>query len=96
MKAPMKLYSNNKFAINIANNLMQHDRTKHVKVHRHFIKEKLESGLICMPCIPMNKQLFDIFTKGLLKPTFDYLTRKLGMTDIYQPLEGGVLKIALL
>lgn len=49
-----------------------------------------------MPCIPMNKQLFDIFTKGLLKPTFDYLTRKLGMTDIYQPLEGGVLKIALL
>lgn len=49
-----------------------------------------------MPCIPMNKQLSDIFTKGLLKPTFDYLTRKLGMIDIYQPLEGGVFKIALL
>ena len=43
---PMTLYSDNKSAINIAHNPMQHDRTKHIEIDRHFIKEKLDSGLI--------------------------------------------------
>ena len=38
---PMKLYSDNKSAISIAHNLVQHDRIKHIEVDRHFIKEKL-------------------------------------------------------
>ena len=51
IEKPMKLYCDNKSTINIAHNLVQHDRTKHVEVDRHFIKEKLDSGLICMPCV---------------------------------------------
>ena len=42
----MQLYCDNKAAINIAYNLVHHDRTKHVEVDRHFIKEKLETGVI--------------------------------------------------
>lgn len=38
---PMTLYYDNKIAISIAHNLVQHDSTKHVKIDRHFIKEKL-------------------------------------------------------
>ncbi|KAK2981314.1 hypothetical protein RJ640_007015 [Escallonia rubra] len=41
---PMKLYCDNKATINIANNPVQHDRTKHVEIDRHFIKEKIEAG----------------------------------------------------
>ena len=37
---PKKLYCDNKAAINIAHNPVQHDRTKHVEVDRHFIKKK--------------------------------------------------------
>ena len=51
-KVPMKFFCDNKVAINIANNLAQHDRTKHVEIDRHFIKEKLDSGNICIPYIP--------------------------------------------
>ena len=40
---PMKLYCDNKSAINIAHNLMQHDQTKHIEINNHFIKEKLDS-----------------------------------------------------
>lgn len=36
----MKLYCDNKAAISIAHNPIQHDRTKHVEIDRHFIKEK--------------------------------------------------------
>lgn len=37
---PMKFYFENKAAINIAYNLVQHDRTIHVEINGHFIKEK--------------------------------------------------------
>jgi 5,10-methylenetetrahydrofolate reductase len=43
----MKLYCDNKFAIAIAHNPVQHNRTKHMEVDIYFIKEKLEIGLIC-------------------------------------------------
>ena len=48
---PMRLCSDNKSTIIIVHNSMQHDQTKDVEVDRYFIKEKLESGLICTPYI---------------------------------------------
>ena len=42
----MRLYCDNKSAIKIAHNLVQH-----VEVDNHFIKEKLDSGLICTPYV---------------------------------------------
>lgn len=38
---PMIFYGDNKTVISIANNPIQHDRTKHVEIYRHFIKEEL-------------------------------------------------------
>jgi hypothetical protein len=42
----MKLYCDNKSAIAIAHNPVQHNITKHMEIDRYFIKEKLEIGLI--------------------------------------------------
>jgi hypothetical protein len=39
----MKLWCDSKSAISIANNPLQHDRTKHVEIDRFFIKEKLDN-----------------------------------------------------
>ena len=47
--SPMRLYYDNKSVISIAHNPVQYDQTKHVEIDRHFIKEKLESGLIVRP-----------------------------------------------
>ena len=47
-QGPMKLYYDNKLAINIAHNSIQHNRTKHMELDRHFIKEKLDIELICI------------------------------------------------
>lgn len=50
-RTAMNLYCDNKSAIEIAHNPVQHDRTKHVEVNRHFIKEKLEAGIIQFPFV---------------------------------------------
>ena len=46
MEIEIKMYCDNKAAIAIANNLVQHDRTKHLKVDRHFIKQKLDEKTV--------------------------------------------------
>jgi hypothetical protein len=43
---PLQLWCDSKSTINIANNPVQHDRTKHVEINRFFIKEKLNSGAL--------------------------------------------------
>ena len=90
-EAPMGLACDNKSAISIAHNPVQHDRTKHVEIDRHFIKEKLDDGLIATEYIPSRLQLADMFTKGLPIKQFEDLTCKLGMIDIHSPTWGGVL-----
>ena len=82
---PMRLYCDNKAAISIAHNPVQHDRTKHVEIDRHFIKEKLNSGVICTPFVKSNEQLADVFTKGLGSRPHYYALSKLGMRDIFAP-----------
>ncbi|KAA0049796.1 Copia protein [Cucumis melo var. makuwa] len=54
-ETPLKLFCDNKAAISIAKNPVQHDRIKHVEIDRHFIKEKLDSRSICIPYIPSSR-----------------------------------------
>lgn len=82
---PIKIYCDNKAAISIAHNPVLHDRTKHIEVDKHFIKEKIESGVICVPYVPTAQQIADILTKGLHKGHFELLVSKLAMEDIYKP-----------
>ena len=70
---PMRLYCDNKSTISITHNLVQHDRTKHIEIDRHFIKEKLDSGLICTPYVSTHGQLADILTRGLSSSVFQAL-----------------------
>jgi hypothetical protein len=68
-KDSMRLYCDNKAAISIAHNPVQHDRIKHVKIDRHFIKEKLKEGIICTPYVKTGEQLADMLTKGVSSST---------------------------
>jgi hypothetical protein len=77
------LYCDNKAAINIANNPIHYDRTKHVEIDRHFIKEKLDSGEICLPFVRATEQLADVFTKRLHTAKFSNVICKMNMKNIY-------------
>ena len=72
-------------AISIAKNHVHHDRTKHVELDRHFIKEKVEKGILNLIYTPAHLQVDDILTKALPRITFEDFASKLGMIDIYSP-----------
>jgi hypothetical protein len=79
------VWCDNKSAICIANNLVQHDRTKHIEIDRFFIKEKLHAEIIKINYVSTGEQIVVCLTKGLAAKECDQACDKMGMIDIYHP-----------
>ena len=89
---PIGLYYDNIAAMSIAHNPIHHDRTKHVEINKHFIEEKLDSGLICTPYISTTKQPVDLSTKELIGTISHKFLEKLRRQNIFASAWEGVLK----
>ncbi|GJY05529.1 copia protein [Tanacetum coccineum] len=78
----ISLYCDNKSAIALCCNKVQHSRAKHIDVHYHFIKEQVENGIVKLYFVWTQYQLTDIFTKPLPRERFNFLIEKLGMRSM--------------
>ncbi|GJT30316.1 hypothetical protein Tco_1394169 [Tanacetum coccineum] len=76
------LYYDNKSAIALCCNNVQHSRAKHIDVRYHFIKEQVENGIVELYFVRTEYQLADIFTKPLPRERFNFLIEKLGMRSM--------------
>ncbi|GJT61575.1 hypothetical protein Tco_1005108 [Tanacetum coccineum] len=75
------LYCDNKSAIALCCNNVQHSRAKHIDVRYHFIKEQVENGIVELYFVRTEYQLADIFTKPLPRERFNFLIEKLDAYD---------------
>jgi hypothetical protein len=76
------LFVDNKAAIQLCKNPVFHQRSKHIELRYHFIRECLDRGQITVEFISTADQLADIFTKGLGRVKFQELRERIGVIDI--------------
>ncbi|GKC80774.1 hypothetical protein Tco_1131548, partial [Tanacetum coccineum] len=76
------LYCDNKNAIALCCNNVQHSRDKYIDIRYHFIKEQVENGILELYFVRTEYQLADIFTKPLPRKRFNFLIDKLGMKSM--------------
>lgn len=68
-EGPMKLFFDNKLTIDIVIIMFSYDLAKHSEINSHFIKDKLDGGLIATSYILSGHQLTRVLTKGF-QPTY--------------------------
>jgi len=75
------LHADNTSAIQIAANPVYHERTKHIEVDCHSIREAVDTCVISLPHVSTNLQIADVFTKALTRQRHQFLVGKLMLLD---------------
>lgn len=77
--APTRLHIDNQSAIAIAKNPEFHDRTKHIDVRYHFLRQKVDSEEILLTYLPTDDQVADVLTKGLVRAKHERFSKEMGL-----------------
>ncbi|GKA60331.1 ribonuclease H-like domain-containing protein [Tanacetum coccineum] len=81
---PVNLHCDSNSAIKIAVNPVFHERTTHLEIDLHFVREFFLKGVVKTIKVESANQIADILTKGLNTIQHKELVEKLDMLDVYQ------------
>lgn len=76
---PSKIYVDNTSSINLAKNAAYHDRTKHIDVRYHHLRDNIEKKKIEVEFVPTNENIADALTKSLNGPKTKQFANNMGL-----------------
>jgi hypothetical protein len=77
LQEPIVTYSDNQSALDVVENDCLHDRSKHIEIKYHFVRDETRKGRVLLEWISTQDQIADIFTKGLGPTLFSKFRSKL-------------------
>ena len=83
------VYCDNVSSVYLSSNPVKHQRTKHVEIDLHFVREKVAIGQVKVIHVPSSLQYADIFTKGLPTTLFNDFRYSLNVRCANNLTEGG-------
>ncbi|GJZ66640.1 ribonuclease H-like domain-containing protein [Tanacetum coccineum] len=83
------VYYDNVSAVYMSANPVQHQRTKQIEIHIHFVRDKVAAGHVRVLHVPSRFQYADIFTKGLPYPLFADFRSSLSVRKTLAPTTGA-------
>jgi hypothetical protein len=85
------VYCDNVSAVYLSTNPVQHQRTKHVEIDLHFVRDRVALGEVRVLHVPTTSQYADIFIKGLPTSVFVEFRSSLNVRSAPSSDCGGVL-----
>jgi hypothetical protein len=78
---PTVIYCDNQSCIKLSENPVFHDRSKHIEIRYHFIRDYVQRGAVELQYISTEEQVADILTKALNMGKFVFFRDKLGVVS---------------
>jgi hypothetical protein len=75
------IHCDNQSCIKLSENPVFHDKSKHIEIRFHFIRDCVQKGTVKLQYVPTGEQVADILTKALMKGKFVFFRDKLGVVQ---------------
>jgi hypothetical protein len=78
---PTTIHCDNRSRVKLSQSPVFHDRSKHIEIKYHYIRDMVHRKTIHVQYLPTHEQIIDIFTKPLAKTKFEYFRERLGLVE---------------